>query len=474
MPRLALVLAFSALFASGCWIRTFDPEKRPDLVLITVDTLRADHLGLYGHDRPTSPAITKLGREGIVFQQAFASAPWTLPSMASIHTGKPPHVHGAFTNGRPIDAALPTVAEALDRAGYRTIAVTSHAFVGRGYGFDRGFDTFDDRNQADHRGSTSQALTEAALAHLAEDRDAPTFLWVHYFDPHYSYERHPEYGIATGMSGRFGDVIDFESPDGRELLDMNRSELEYMRDVYDEEIAHTDHWIGRLVEGVRDADRDRAAIFVLTADHGEAFLERGRLAHGRDLYDELIRVPLVISGDIDRTIRGVGTRRPVETAAVATTLLGLAGIEEDPFAGVDLVDTALNRQTPPFAVSEGSYARGRDGRKVALIDGDWKLIHDLESEGFELYNRRADPAERKNLIDDEKSQRKLEMLMAPLLERSQAVREVYASRAPVAAARPSAEETARLRALGYLEPEASSGSAGEGRAPSAAEIEVAR
>ncbi|MDP6978331.1 MAG: sulfatase [Myxococcota bacterium] len=445
------VWALSLLVASGgCWIRTFDRDKQPDLVLITVDTLRADHLDLYGHDRPTSPALTKLGREGIVFYQAMAAAPWTLPSMASIHTGTPPSVHGAVSNERAIAPGLPTVAEALHKKGYRTVAVTSHAFVGRGFGFDNGFDVFDDSHQAGHRGETSRALTTTALELLHADPDSPTFLWVHYFDPHYSYERHPEYAIAEGLRGRFGDTIDFASPDGRELHDVSRSELDYMRDVYDEEIAHTDHWIGQLVEGVRDAERDRAAIFVVTADHGEAFLEHGQLGHGRGLYDELIRVPLIIGGDIDRTIRGVGTSRAVETAAIATTLLGLAGIEENPFPSIDLVDTAMSRAAPPFAISEGSYARGSDGRKVALTQGHWKLIHDLDSDSYEFFNRRADPAERHDLADDPKSQRKLERLRAALAPHSQAVRAME-SKGEAGRAEVEPDEAARLRALGYLD-----------------------
>ncbi len=443
--------ALSLLVASGgCWIRSFDQDKQPDLVLITVDTLRADHLDLYGYDRATSPALTKLGREGIVFYQAMAAAPWTLPSMASIHTGTLPSVHGAVTNERAIAPGLPTVAEALHKKGYRTVAVTSHAFVGRGFGFDRGFDVFDDSQQADHRGETSQSLTTTALQLLSADSESPTFLWVHYFDPHYSYERHPEYALAEGLRGRFGDTIDFQSPDGRELHDVSRSELDYMRDVYDEEIAHTDHWIGQLVEGVRDADRDRAAIFVVTADHGEAFLEHGQLAHGRALYDELIRVPLIIGGDIDRTIRGMGTGRAVETASIATTLSGLAKVYETRFPGIDLIDTALGRTTPPFAISEGSYARGRDGRKVALMQGDWKLIHDLDSDTYEFFNRRADPEERHDLTDDPKSQRKRDLLMAGLAPHSQALRAMDSKSKAVPAALED-EEAARLRALGYLD-----------------------
>ncbi|MCP4036837.1 MAG: sulfatase-like hydrolase/transferase [bacterium] len=439
-----------ALSASGCWIRNFDAAKRPDLVLITVDTLRADHLELHGHPRPTSPSITKLGRAGIVFNRAVAQAPWTLPSMASIHTGQPPSVHGAIDSETPIGSEYPTVAERLGAAGYHTQAVVSHVFVGSAYGFARGFEVFDESLIQGHDGSSSQALTEAALARFAEAGDAPGFLWVHYFDPHYSYERHPEYDLANGPPGRFGDKIAFASPQGTELMDVSRAEQQYMSDVYDEEIAHTDHWIGRLVEGVLEADRGRPAIFVVTADHGEAFLEHGKLAHGRDLYDELIRVPLIIGGDVDRTMRGMVSGRSVETAAVATTLLRLAGTDDNPFPGIDLIDTALSKRIPSFAFSEGSYARGRDGRKVSVEQQHWKLIHHLDDDVFELYNRQRDPEERDNLVDDPKNRPKRQLLMQALGPRSAAVRALPRERVQPRA-ETSSDERKKLRALGYLD-----------------------
>ncbi len=223
-----------------------------------------------------------------------------------------------------------------------------------------------------------------------------------------------------------------------------------MSDVYDEEIAHTDHWIGRLVEGVLEADRGRPAIFVVTADHGEAFLEHGQLAHGRDLYDELIRVPLIIGGDVDRTMRGMVSGRSVETAAVATTLLRLAGADDNPFPGIDLIDTALSKRIPSFAFSEGSYARGRDGRKVSVEQQHWKLIHHLDDDVFELYNRQRDPEERDNLADDPKSRPKRQLLMQALGPRSAAVRALPRERVQPRA-ETSSDERKKLRALGYLD-----------------------
>lgn len=442
------LLILSTLFQLACGVRSFDASARPDLILITVDTLRADHLELYGHTRTTTPNITKLARSGIVFKHAVASAPWTLPSMASVHTGLSPSQHGAVNNATPISQRDPTVASLLEQSGYETQAVVSHVFVGSSFGFARGFDRFDERHLQGHDGSSSQALTAAALESFAATGDAPTFLWVHYFDPHYSYERHPEYDFATGRSGRFDSAIVFESPEGTELLDMSGSELRYMRDVYDEEIAHTDHHIGALIDGVLASGRDRPAIFFVTGDHGEAFLDHGRLGHGRDLYDELIHVPLIVGGDIDRTMWGLSVGSPVETASIATTLLGLAGVNDHGMTGTDLFDAALSRKISAYVFSEGSYARGHDGRKVSIERGRWKLIRHLDDGRLEFYDRGRDADETRNLVDDAKNARIRDELIAALDAR------ISANNQPppkTAGAILSDDERKKLETLGYLD-----------------------
>lgn len=456
-----LAAALVSIFVSGCWIRTFDATKRPDIILVTMDTVRADHLELYGAPRPTAPNLTTLSRSGITFTKAAASAPWTLPSMASIHTGRPPSEHGAMDNASPIASNKPTIAEVLKTSGYRTQAVVSHVFTGQKFGFDRGFDVFDQSLVQGHGGSSSQQLTEAALKHFTSDGpegdDAPTLLWVHYFDPHYSYERHEEYGFATGPPGKLTSPIVFQSPDGTELLNSSRTETEFIRAVYDEEIAHTDHWIGALIEGVRDSNRDRPAIFVVTADHGEALLERDRLGHGKDLYDEFIRVPLVIGGDIERSMWGLTVGRAVETASIATTVARLARLEDDPFPGVNLIDTALSHRSPTFVFAEGSYARGRDQRKLAVLHGTIKLIRHIDDDRVELYNLSEDKVERHNLVDDPKYARPLKALLEASEERFERLQAItHPDRNAADEARDelglSPDERAKLEGLGYIEP----------------------
>ena len=452
---------FLSLIQTGCWIRSFDASARPDLVLITIDSLRADHLELYGHTRPTAPNLLKLGRAGVTFKHAVAAAPWTLPSMASIHTGLPPSRHGATSNQSAIGKQHPAVASLLQASGYQTRAVVSHVFVGSSFGFARGFDDFNERHVQDHSGSSSEVLTQVALESFNAAGDGPTFLWVHYFDPHYSYERHPEYDFATGRTGRFGDSIDFESPNGTELLGVSAVAERYMIDVYDEEIAHTDKHVGALIDGVIGAGRDRGVIFVVTADHGEGFLDHNRFGHGRDLYDELIHVPLIIGGDIPRTMWGLSIGSPVETSSIATTLLQFAGVEEHTLRGMNLFDTALSRSTPSYVSSEGSYASGTDQRQVSVERGRWKMIQHLDNGRVELYNRHTDPGEQNNIAGDPKVARVQADMRAIMDIRlaeipSPGTAPETTPNAKTAPAQISKAEREKLKALGYLESEGTS------------------
>ncbi|MFT5290779.1 MAG: choline-sulfatase [Planctomycetota bacterium] len=442
LPSLALVLAPFVSLACGGDEPAVD--RRPDIVLVTIDTVRADHLDLYGYGRETAPRIAELGRAGLVFEQAIAQAPWTLPSMASIHTGLYPSEHGAIGNTTPLAANHPVIAEMLKARGYETQAVTSHVFVSSTYGFARGFDNMDESHIPGRTGSSSQIHTELALAAHRAAGDAPLFLWVHYFDPHYSYLRHREYGFAADAAGRFDGDIHFVSSVGEELHDASPEELEYIRSVYDEEIASTDHWVGELIAGVRGSERTRPTVFVVTADHGEAFLDHGRMAHGKDVYDEMVRVPLVIGGDIDASLRGRRVKQPVETASIAATVLELAGIERHMIPGVSLISGTLSDSLPRDVYTEGSYAAAPDQRKRSIIHGTWKLILHLDDDHVELYNRATDPAEREDLAEDPESQVMRNTLLAALArQRSSAT-----ANAPQADL--SEEERSKLDALGYF------------------------
>ena len=369
--------------------------KRPNLVLVTVDTLRADHMQVYGHARPTTPRLARMAGQGVLFAQAMAQAPWTLPSMASVHSSLYPSQHGAVGGELALPEEAVTLAERLAELGYHTVAVVSHEFVGRGHGFAQGFEVFDESNVSGHSAVTSESLTRSALS-LTQGVEEPFFLWVHYFDPHFTYVQHPEVGFSQGYSGELPPRITAKRLLQAEDSSLSEADLDFIRAVYDEEIAHTDEWIGELWDGLVARDGSGHVALVVTADHGEYFHERGRFFHGKDVYRELVHVPLLITGAIDEGLRGAVVDAPVETRSIPRTLLGLIGADDGSFGGIDLFEVP-RAGGAPAVFSEGSDAFGEDERKIAVVADGWKLIQHLDDGRHELYHLESDPDERRDL-----------------------------------------------------------------------------
>ena len=426
------------------------PRPQPNLVLVTVDTLRADHLSCYGHYRPSSPRIDRLAASGVVFERAISSAPWTLPSIASIHTGLYPREHGATGAQLPLRNELTTLAESLQDVGYDTTAVVTHTFVGRRYNFDQGFATFDDTLVQGHDAVTSPEVTRTAMKYLRRKAKEPFFLWVHYFDPHLTYVRHPEFRFAhgppkqvpdrlrAGELGRAAEALgDDTVPDPFSLTTVTA--------VYDEEIAFTDESVGRLFRAIGNLPLRRPTIAALTSDHGDYFMERGRFGHGRDVYDELVHVPLIMWGDIDRELKGRRYSEAVEPASLAHTFARLAQVDTNPFEGEDLLVLAAKGSSGRPVFSEGSFAWGTKDRKIMVELEQRKLIYNLDTDRYELYNLENDPEERENLWDSQKRSAEVARLQEAL--------ERFSERQSVSGPNIvlSPEEVERLESLGYVQ-----------------------
>lgn len=424
---------------------------RPNVVLVTVDTLRADHLEVLGHSRETAPGLRRLAEEGVLFEHAISQAPWTLPSVASLLTSLYPIQHGAVLADSALPEEAPTLAEVLREEGYGTVGVASHVFVDSRHGLAQGFDVFDESNIKGHDAVTSESLTETALSRLAEV-ESPFFLWVHYFDPHFSYVRHPEFGFADGYEGALpADMITHGRLDQQTRRAHSRGttvpdgDLDYVRAVYDEEIAYTDRWIDELRSRI-EADRPGEPIlWLLTADHGEYFMERGRFFHGKDVYEPLVHVPLIIAGAIDPALHGTSVARSVEIRSVPLTVMRLLGIEDHPFAGESLLELAPGSEPAP-AFTQGLYARGTDQRKHAAVHEGWKLIHNLDDDSHELYFLPTDPGERRDLWETGAgSGGGIRAILEARLEKFAALPGLAPSTLEI-----SPEELERLRSLGYI------------------------
>ncbi|MEM7307400.1 MAG: sulfatase [Planctomycetota bacterium] len=398
MLRLAWIAVVAGTLAPAC----AEPRGRPSVLLVTVDTLRADFLGCYGMPADLTPNLDRLAESGLRFERHYSPAVYTGPAHASLLSGLYPPVHGVLRNGVELGSEPPLLPEVFAAAGYRTGAVVAAAVLGSDYGFARGFETFDEPAKRDAPRDTYERtagdVVDRALALLAADDDRPVFLWVHLYDPHYPYAAPVEvpYSGGEALAGRIS------IPDWVE-----RSEADGFAAAYAAEIAYVDAELGRLL-----ARWDELAdgVVAVTADHGEGLRQRGYRPHGMLLYDEHVRAPLLLRAP---SIAGA-TRIDAVTSAVGlpATLLSLAGLPAPDGAAARLQLEAGEGAggeaffcRPSASPNKGaSRSKGfpRIGcglaRQVGLVEGRWKAIFS-EEVGLELYDLQRDPGELTNVAE---------------------------------------------------------------------------
>ena len=417
----------TALALLGC---SGDPlPTGPNVLLLTVDTLRADMTEPYGDAAPISPALQELAAGAVVFEEAWSGSSWTLPSLASLHTGLHSSVHGAWQFSDVLGWDFDTLAERLTAAGWDTAAVVNHVFLGRKHGLNQGFVHYDDELVEDfgksHEAITSDTVSDRGIAWLeakaSADDGRPWFLWLHYFDPHEVYQRHDRYAPT------FGDETDLER--------------------YRGEIAWTDEHLGRVLASLETLGLAEDTVVVLTADHGEEWEEHGGLGHGHTLYGELVRVPLVIRAP---GVEPARIAERVSTLDVAPTVLKLTGVE--PLSGTGgrslgaLLDGREGRRGPILTEVGRSEAK----RMAAIGDGRWKLLwheHDNEAELFDL---ETDPGEQRDVaaLHPDEVERLFELLLAT---RKAAIETAPLLADETARASLGAAERQALADLGYVE-----------------------
>lgn len=301
------------------------PETLPNIVFISIDTLRPDHLGCYGYERSTSPNIDRLASQGIVFTNAYSQSPWTLPSHMTMFTSLYSHVHGLYDDGRVLSPAIPTLPELLRKEGYATYGVVSATYVAARFGFSRGFDVF-----IEDFGKRAEKITARAVSFLAdrENTDDPFFLFVHYFDPHSTYSAPDPFktmfdsdysGPVNGSTETLVNINFF----GKEI---SKEDLEHIIALYDGEIAYCDAQIGVLLSELERLGLSDNTVFILTSDHGEEFLDHGLMYHRHTLYDELLRVPFIVS--FDKILPGGKTvASTVRHVDILPTIMDLLDVE---------------------------------------------------------------------------------------------------------------------------------------------------
>lgn len=350
---------------SACWANAvLMPRPRPGRLVIVVllDTVRADHLALLGYERPTSPALAALGRDGVVFEDAGSDASWTRASVASLFTGESALAHGVLSRDAHLGPRWTTMAERFRAAGARTVALSTNPNVLPFWGFARGFDRFVDVGAEEWTANSDAARVLAVAREVVEAAGAEaTFLYIHINDAHAPYD--PPAATATRLLGSY----DPASP-GRVLApSATTTEVQAAVDRYDAEIAHLDEQLGRLFADLDRRGRYRSSLIVVVGDHGEEFLDHGGIYHGHTLFREQLHVPLVFKLP---DLAGAGTRvhAPVSLLDVLPTMLAVLGMWSEPLPGRPLVS------------ANGSALPGASLPQLAVTDMDDRTVYAAEDE----------------------------------------------------------------------------------------------
>lgn len=457
--RTVLVLAalLSSALVAGCR-RDDAAAARPDVLLITIDTLRADHTSAYGYARPTTPRLEEVARDGVRFATAYAPMATTLPSHSSLMTGLLPRALGLLKNGVAFDHPAPTLAEKLSASGYRTAAFVSSFVLDRSFGLARGFATYDDHFEKNacksygddwegfhlsagfcRRGAATREHAERWLeenGYLGGTATQPYFMWVHLFDPHDPYEPFPAEAALF-------------PPLGNPPTDLQKQIA-----AYDGEIRYADNQVGRLLDRLRAAGRLDDTLVIIVSDHGEGLMDHGWMHHGMMIYDEAVRVPFLVRWPA-RLPRGRVVSDAVQLADVVPTLHDLLALPppDRTLDGASLRGVLDGSGTldplRPIFLQRRQYDREIDlgmpvrGEKFGVRMGPLKYLDAKAEQTQELYDLPADPGELKNLFRTRKRDAK------PLIDAMHS----WLAR-PVTAPPPgkvSEDAAKRLEALGYVQ-----------------------
>lgn len=396
--RLAL-LALGVLIHAGCAERptgsSGDPGAgtTPNVVIIVIDTLRADHMGLYGYERNTTPRIDEFAAGATVFGQAVAVTSWTTPSVASMLTSRYPTEVSPEYPPVVLPEHVLRLPQLFRERGHATGAVVSHLLVGRELQFDVGFDSFDQEEARGHDYVSSPGVTGRAIAFLERHRHEPFFLFVHYFDPHSNFMRHDGFDFSTDYEGPISSGMPIEEIE-QLAPELQPADWDQVRALYDSEIAFTDHYVGVLLDKLEELGLYREALIVLTADHGEEFGERGLVGHGHHLHAEAVNVPLVVKRPgqaAGSVVEGIVSL--IDLAPTVCAESGVAWPEEEPRRGAPLsLDPLGPREGPPVLCELGPMQ--------SAIEGPWKLMTADTVGGARLYDLSEDPAETRNRIEE--------------------------------------------------------------------------
>ncbi len=464
-PAGAALLVLAGVNAAAAFVADPAPRPRLNVLLITIDALRADHLGVYGYPRPTSPNIDRLAGEGVTFRRAASQWPLTSPSFAALMSSTYGHTNGLIRNTaqRMPDRPL-MLAELLKAAGYDTWAAVGNVNLARFFNFDQGFDTYQELWRQDDQRKTER-ITRAGLDLLKQaSAERPFFLWLHYFDPHARYDP-PKPFDQMFVGDRYFDGSWRVPLNGRQDQDLGgisskvtlgrEDRVAYYVAQYDAEIRYVDQQVGILLEALKERGLAGNTLVVLTSDHGESLGDHNYFfEHGRFPYDDCVHVPLIVRAPGEPR-PGEAVRSPVQSIDIVPTILDLAGLPADPRAEGKSLRLLLRGEHPrgdlwDYAFTESGFAldyqRSITGERYKLIyvpdAGNRRIMTGRE---LELYDLEADPRETKNLIDERPE-------VAALLRRQlwRWMANGGPAAPPPAEVRVEGQAEEQLRSLGYI------------------------
>jgi arylsulfatase A-like enzyme len=399
--------AIALILIASCSEPKTPPHEtvRPkNVVIVVIDALRADKLGCYGSDLGLTPRIDALAERGLNFTAAYSNATFTFPSTASLFTSTQPPVHRITHDpnreemlSRLSDAYV-MLPEVYKAAGYTTGLLTFPGWVSPTANYMQGVDVKAESERSD------SAILDLAKDFIADYGDGPFFLYLHFVDMHdYWFPQHLFDGVdpqALGLSSNLQSLAEMDIPAAYETLakvlnqpgGLTARDLQHLHDVYDRRLADTDRVIGELVRTLEDAGLTEETLLVITSDHGEQFLEHGRLVHGGDaFYNELIHIPFVISNPVLYPERVTATT-PATSIDFAPTILELMGLDiPDVYQGESLAERR----------DEDRVVFATDGRTWKVLNREWSYIVSEQLGREELYHLVNDPGETENLVDRE-------------------------------------------------------------------------
>lgn len=425
-----LIALSLALCVGGSWLASgiglggvsqdtpYPKHDYPNVLLISIDSLRADHLGCYGYERETSPSIDRLAREGVLFEDAAAPTSWTIPSHMSLFTAKDPLIHGVRGYSE-LPVGVATLAQVFRDAGYHTIGIAGGPTLDARYGFHRGFDVYDDYSVIPNPTrlpwlNSVEKSVELAWEELANWADGdgrrPIFLFVHIWDVHYHYNPPAPYDslFDPDYTGDFGrDFVVMESG----FENISSADVDHAVSLYDGEIRYVDDHLGKLFERMEHAGLFDETIVAVTSDHGEEFLDHGSNNHFATLYQEVVHVPLIVRYP-ERLSPGVRVPNLARLADVGPTLLDLARVElpagfasagqEFSLGAASLMPILRGHDATTSRTAMGDLI-GRKGNRLASIrvDSTKLIIDSTNGQPLELFDLSVDPHEQTNLIEIE-------------------------------------------------------------------------